>query len=830
MKTGEGKSIVIAMLAIFVCKMFKTSNGQPMKVHVLENNKGLLDRDYDTYAPFYAAFDLKPAKRIDPTADICYCLKRENNQYFTQQLIEGKLDLSEVILIVDEVDDLVVNESPTVMMLKPDDEETHKYRRVYELMNNGVTTKPDDVPQALWKDCERIVQEANTKVEHKDYVKGQGSSSYLMLEQLPDGTSRLPRLALTDDWLEYLNFKTFNTLPVKRTFYASLCTPHMYANYKCIFGLTGSVGGPAEREYIKNTYRAVPYEVPQFLTTCKATTKEAPKNLGVFLEASTSNQESKVVEYVAANYKKVPVLVITRNPQEINRLYAQIKRRLVDNGSMLPQHLQRLRERDDDGDLQDQEWESIITNATKRHGADEQSYCYVTVTDYFGGRGHDYRVMDEQANKRERGGMLVIATSIPDTREWIQWAGRTARQDRPGQFVVILSKQDPPFVGDQSYISKFEAISDADERIKDLTTLKDKHIKTTLQKFSSDQAKGAWLNELSQKYYEEYPRDQSEPWPSSSHGKQDQKMSGMLMRVYRDGAHIRATAKSTFPVLQELEGPPAGWGVKENAKFSGGWLPSNKALVFVLDVSHSMNYLPSGVGGRPITVECPAGMGPGDTFTAVANDGVSYTLRVPEHHSRVSGPCTLNYTIASGELKLKTCKDSIKVIIQKNVASDDRVGLVSFADDVRTDITIGEKASIGESQVLSTLSSLETRGATAFYSAVLEGLNLLVRDTDPDSMDRQKWCVALTDGTDNKSKGSDIDEALTLLARTPNLNLALITIGDDYDKSAFERYKSASKAAPGDQRLHMKASDTDSISKAFKDIARQMVSTAGAVE
>ena len=61
----------------------------------------------------------------------------------------------------------------------------------------------------------------------------------------------------------------------------------------------------------------------------------------------------------------------------------------------------------------------------------------------FGGRGHDYDCMDEGANAN--GGMLVIATSMPDAREWAQWKGRTARQDRPGQFYVVLSEKGAPF-------------------------------------------------------------------------------------------------------------------------------------------------------------------------------------------------------------------------------------------------------------------------------------------------------------------------------------------------------------------------------------------------
>ena len=47
MKTGEGKSIVIAMMAIYTVKHLGK------RVHVLENNEGLLERDFATYAPFY---------------------------------------------------------------------------------------------------------------------------------------------------------------------------------------------------------------------------------------------------------------------------------------------------------------------------------------------------------------------------------------------------------------------------------------------------------------------------------------------------------------------------------------------------------------------------------------------------------------------------------------------------------------------------------------------------------------------------------------------------------------------------------------------------------
>ena len=107
MSTGEGKSIVIAMLAIFMVKLFN------VRVHVLENNAGLLQRDYLQNKPFYDKFDIKCSANLDEEGgQIYYCLKDAINRRFLRKLVEGKLDeeLGQTVLIVDEVDDLIVNE------------------------------------------------------------------------------------------------------------------------------------------------------------------------------------------------------------------------------------------------------------------------------------------------------------------------------------------------------------------------------------------------------------------------------------------------------------------------------------------------------------------------------------------------------------------------------------------------------------------------------------------------------------------------------------------------------------------------------------------------
>ena len=80
MATGEGKSIVISMLAIFMVQL------HGMKVHILENNEGLLDRDYATNKPFFESFGITCGiDLLDESAQVVYCLKSRINQVSKQQ-------------------------------------------------------------------------------------------------------------------------------------------------------------------------------------------------------------------------------------------------------------------------------------------------------------------------------------------------------------------------------------------------------------------------------------------------------------------------------------------------------------------------------------------------------------------------------------------------------------------------------------------------------------------------------------------------------------------------------------------------------------------------
>ena len=123
--------------------------------------------------------------------------------------------------------------------------------------------------------------------------------------------------------------------------------------------------------------------------------------------------------------------------------------------------------------------------------------------------------MDKEANAN--GGMLVIATSVPDEREWIQWRGRTARQDRPGQFHVVLSRQAPPLVDRAGLAEQLLGMASHEQRLSRLLEIADESIGATLKRYELDQELGEMVNELTEAFFQRYPRSFDEPWLGKPH-------------------------------------------------------------------------------------------------------------------------------------------------------------------------------------------------------------------------------------------------------------------------------------------------------------------------
>ena len=98
------------------------------------------------------------------------------------------------------------------------------------------------------------------------------------------------QVALTSPCLIYLNYAICGYEPFSETRYACVCTPYIFNKYAGIFGLTGSVGGKAELNYLTETYHAVKFDVPRFLDTCLGDARKEVTNHGVEIVAGEEKQ------------------------------------------------------------------------------------------------------------------------------------------------------------------------------------------------------------------------------------------------------------------------------------------------------------------------------------------------------------------------------------------------------------------------------------------------------------------------------------------------------------------------------------------------------------
>jgi len=550
MATGEGKSIVIAMLAVFMVQL------HGLKVHVLENNEGLLDRDFKTYQPFFEAFGIScGTDLLDEDAQVVYCLKRQINTLFLRKMVEGQLDdtLGNTVIIVDEVDDLVVNENPNANYAKEDAERTPDLRKCFAALKRGEILMPRGVlNESIWSEAKRAVAESEQRVEGRDYrVVEQGGKRMAII--LVNGV--IPKVHRTELWLSYINYKLGAVEPIAESPFATVCTPYVFNKYRGIFGLSGSVGGQAELSYLASTYGAVKFEVPRFLDTCTGDARKVVVNHGVEMVGDEATLVARVVQLCRKHVRQVPVLVITSGPEELTKVFRAVRA----CEGIVSEEVQRFSLFDETGASLKEQWETLISDATKRLGGPANNRCRVTVTDRFGGRGHDYQVMDKEAIRL--GGMLVIATSVPDEREWIQWRGRTARQDRPGQFHVVLNRTAEPFASHSGLADQLQGMTSPDQRLARLLEVADENIGSTLKKYERDQELGEMVNELTEAFFQRHPRGFDEAWPSAEHRVADVKLRGLFEQLQKTkGATVKEVQKMAKEKLGiEDVGTEQGW-------------------------------------------------------------------------------------------------------------------------------------------------------------------------------------------------------------------------------------------------------------------------------
>jgi len=157
------------------------------------------------------------------------------------------------------------------------------------------------------------------------------------------------------------------------------------------------------------------------------------------IEKDEDAQRRTTCERALACRAKTPVLIITRDRNAATRLAQELhcvaSAKGLDGKDVVCSLSRDLFE------AQPEQFKENLFKCTQPTGKGSAKAFRIAVTDPRGGRGVDYRVSDADADRA--GGLTLIVNYVPKcSRDWTQFLGRTARQDRRGQWMAVLNLED----------------------------------------------------------------------------------------------------------------------------------------------------------------------------------------------------------------------------------------------------------------------------------------------------------------------------------------------------------------------------------------------------
>jgi hypothetical protein len=844
--TGEGKSMIVAALAIYVVVAFKK------KVHVVVDDETLLERDYFTFKRLFDTFrvptpapggyaargrDSRPltsalcvseerlssssgakephlVSRVDPEVDICYCEAKHVQSFYASIARGQKRDFEGYegrVLILDEVDALVIDEEPNEAFVYPNKELGRMATNMAEVLKRGAPlgdNYENNHPAAAR--CKREMttewQRGQKMVAGEDFVYAKEAGRY---QALQSGRANPKAWSLA---LECRNFQDGLSREIvlqERLFVMS--RPRVFRKYHRILGLSGSIGSEAERAFLKDTYKAAFFEVPPFLKTCRGSPfhEPVPVPLGqerkaVYVEASPEAQLQRLAEVALEARERVPVLVIAKDRGHCDQLVEGLRsacrsRGLGGNSDDVVRSLARnLYEADPE------QWKENLNRSTLPvgDGGKGSKSWRVTVTDPRGGRGTDYRVDFKEVD--DAGGLLLLTTIVPTAqRDWTQFLGRTARQDRHGQFCAILCGADY-----QKYCTKYNE------------TLPNNGRTDTIQAILS------WGDRLAAERI---------------------KASAAL---YNCGVRVNELCEQIFGKQQQLlENPEARERIVEACQ-RFRWMS-------ITEVDEAFSKVP-GLNPRSVPTEAKdlgrpqeppvsskdGAIGGGPSAGARAGRRVSYQQPIdgPVGPDMVEIPKVVVFCLdwsasmmsqdtGTKFTRFGICLDRVKAILREQVREQDLVGVVGFGANYQTVIPPTQKGQQHD-RIQSQIDCLKPNlaGGTCFFDAVAHTLTMMT-STEHAPPESPRWLLCLTDGDDlGSKKENENGEIVTrmLEAGVTNLNMIMITVGRLKEKNirVIEGWIDRVSSHGGFGR-HLNEKDAVSIGKAFEVVAEVLAADVG---
>ncbi|MCX7116183.1 MAG: hypothetical protein NTW08_09815 [Gammaproteobacteria bacterium] len=459
-KTGEGKSTIIAMLAAFVA-------AQGHFVDVITSSGYLSIRDQEKYAPFFTALGLT-------SSHICYSGKELKKEHFHAQILYGKntdfefahmrdgiynrkfrFSLKEGQLVPRTADAVIVDEADNLFLdtasssarlaipshehiewiyapllafgklhLSKEQKPTHlhlpllrhqlltledeKYQEVVHGLSDGRLLKLlDSTREALFKTHENI--HYVIKLARND----DGSTEKQVVIMDYDNTGRASVGQRWSAGVHQLVEEKHGFKPKSESMTAtSLTHANFFNDYRLIYGLTGTMGEPAERAEILNIYHVDAFDVPPHFPCHR-------QALPAKFDADTpAHYETILADILKTQQAGRPVLVLFKTVAS-SKAFSEF----LASKSMRHQLLNEMQQENED---------YLISRAGEAK--------MITVATNTAGRGTDIILSPES---KANGGLHVVFTFFPNNlRVEEQGFGRASRQGQSGSWAMYLCAED----------------------------------------------------------------------------------------------------------------------------------------------------------------------------------------------------------------------------------------------------------------------------------------------------------------------------------------------------------------------------------------------------
>lgn len=426
-KTGEGKSLIVAMLSAFWAM-------QQQCVDIITSSQSLAIRDQEKYASFYQELGLSSSH---------ICVKEPNTHHFCAPIVYGtNTDFEFSILreklydnparnhrrmdvaIVDEVDNFLMDKGlqsariavPAIQTYQDIKYSIHQYVATNMHMSIESFLKQenkldaniiDQLPTYYLAQWVTSAKQAQLKNENVDYViKG---DQVIIIDE---NTGELQHGSRWQHGLhEFVEIK-HNIIPQKASLTgASISHPAFFDHYRHIFGLTGTLGSAEERKEITAIYHLDTINIP---TRCVSQQKEYPFYYG---------PHEKYYETILSDVRRMiqenrPTLILVRNINDsllLSQYFNQtnIHHQCLNGVQRTPDAL-------------------VVSRAGHQK--------MVTIATNLAGRGTDIILPNHV--KKSGGLHVIVAFYPPNSRVEDQAIGRSARQGDLGSYRMILSEND----------------------------------------------------------------------------------------------------------------------------------------------------------------------------------------------------------------------------------------------------------------------------------------------------------------------------------------------------------------------------------------------------